>query len=165
MKNRDDSSHDRKRISFTFDEDGNLQSAVRTLIQKDGSTKIANSMEVLDTPESEIKKLIESQDVSNPMPFAYADDVTAYPDAQKSGFENTTPQKVASMADALVLADAECTMKVMDDRTGERYNIIQVFYDEDAGIWKVCLTYSQNPDGNQIIYLNDQGITQMIVTE
>ena len=165
MKNRDDSSHDRKRISFTFDEDGNLQSAVRTLMQEDGSTKIANSIEVLDTAESEIKKLIESQDVSKPMPFFYADDVTAYPDAQKSGFENTTPQKVTSMADALVLADAECTMKVMDDRTGERYNIVQVFYDEDAGIWKVCLTYSQNPDGNQIIYLNNQGITQMIVTE
>jgi len=164
MKDQDDSRCDRKSISFTFDEDGNLKSAVRTLIMEDGSTKIANSMEVLDTPESEIRKLIDMQDMSKPMPFFYADDVAVYRNAQKSGFENTTPQKVTSMADAIILADAECTMKVMDDRTGERYNIVQVFYDEDAGIWKVCLTYSQNPDGNQIIYLNDQGITQMIVT-
>ena len=75
MKNRDDFSHDRKRISFTFDENGKLKSAVRTLMLEDGSTKVANSIEVLDTPESEIKKLIDMQDMSKPMPVFYAEDV------------------------------------------------------------------------------------------
>ena len=68
------------------------------------------------------------------------------------------------METAILLADRECTMKVMDAKSGERYNIIEVFYDETAKMWKVVLSYSQSIDGNQAIYINDHGITQMVVT-
>jgi hypothetical protein len=47
---------------------------------------------------------------------------------------------------------------------GVRYNMIEVYRDEAAGMWKVVLRYSQNIEGDQAIYINDQGITQMIVT-
>ena len=67
------------------------------------------------------------------------------------------------MPDAVRLADRECTLSVWDSKTGEQYNIPEVFYDKTAGIWKVVFRYSQD-FGGQAIYINDQGITQMVVT-
>jgi hypothetical protein len=119
-------------------------------------------MFVRDTAATEIAKTIDHQDLSKPMSFSYADDVAAYPDAQREGFKNTTKSSVKSMEDALWFADKECTMPTQGP-AGERYNIVEIAYDPDAGIWRVFLQYSQNIDGDQIIYLNDQGITQMIV--
>jgi hypothetical protein len=119
-------------------------------------------MELLDTPEADIKALIDSQDVSKPPVFSWAEDKEKYPNAQTEGFKNTTKSSVNSMEDALWFADKECTMPPQGP-AGERYNIVEIAYDPDAGIWRVFLQYSQNIDGDQIIYLNDQGITQMIV--
>jgi ribonuclease HII len=67
------------------------------------------------------------------------------------------------MEDALWFADKECTMPPQGP-SGERYNIVEIAYDPDAGIWRVILQYSQNIDGDQIIYINDDGITVRMVT-
>ena len=48
---------------------------------------------------------------------------------------------------------------------GEAYNIVEVLYDSSAKIWKVIFMWSQNTDEPQYVYLNEQGITQMIVTK
>ena len=151
-------------IQFTFREDGSLASIQKTDFLNDGTYHLDASMEVLDTPAEEIKKLIDSQDVSKPPVFSWAEDQKKYPDARTDGFKNTAQSAVKSIEDALWLADKECTMPPQDTLTGERYNIVEIAYDQDAGIWRVKLRYSQNIDGDQIIYLNDQGMTQMVVT-
>ena len=73
-------------------------------------------------------------------------DVEEYPDAQKEGFVNTTHRAVGDMETAIRLAKKECTMKVQDTLSGERYNVIEVYYDETAKVWKVVLRFSQNVD-------------------
>ena len=150
-------------VRFTFKEDGTLASIQKIRHCHDGSTVVEAFMEVLDTPAEEIQALIDSQDVSKPPAFSWAEDKAKYPNAQTSGFVNTQASPVKSMDDALWLADKECTMRPQDALAGERYNIVEIAYDSDAGIWRVFLQFSQNIDGDQIIYLNDQGITQMIV--
>ena len=151
-------------IQFTFRVDGSLASIQKTDFLNDGTYHLDASMKVLDTPEAEIKALIDSQDVSKPPAFSWAEDKDKYPNAQTDGFKNTAQSAVKSMEDALWLADQECTMPPQDTLTGERYNIVEIAYDPDAGIWRVFLKYSQNIDGDQIIYINDDGITVMIVT-
>ena len=159
-----DTRFDTETMSFTFDEDGNLRSIVRTFIQKDGSSEVVASLEVLDTPAEEIKALINSQDVSKPPVFSWEEDKAKYPNAKTSGFVNNKSFPVKSMEDALYLADKECTMPPIDAIGGDRYNIVEIAYDPDAGIWRVLLKFSQNVEGDQIIYINDDGITVMVVT-
>ena len=155
-------------LTYDFDGDGKLTHAKRVYVPtpdcKAEEMVLVMELTVMDTPGIEIKDTVMGQDVSKPMPFTYAVDVDDYPDARKDGFVNTEPVSGINMETAILLADRECTMKVMDVKTGERYNIIEVFYDVTAKIWKVVLRYSQNNDGDQAIYINDQGITQMVVT-
>ena len=164
MQDEYDTRFDTETISFTFDEDGNLRAIVRTFIQTDGSSEVVASLEVLDTPAEEIKTLINSQDVSKPPVFSWEEDKAKYPNAKTEGFKNTAKSAVKSMEDALWLAEQECTMPPQDVLAGERYNIVEFAYDPDAGIWRVFLQYSQNIDGDQIIYINDDGVTVMVVT-
>ena len=158
-----DNVFDKTEILFRFNEDGSLASAQKIRHCHDGSTVVDISMEILDTPEAEIKALIDSQDVSKPPVFSWAEDKDKYPNAQTEGFKNTTKSSVKSMEDALWFADQECTMPPQGP-AGERYNIVEIAYDPDAGIWRVYLRFSQNIDGDQIIYINDDGITLMMVT-
>lgn len=62
------------------------------------------------------------------------------------------------------IAAADCTLTqditmVCVDRY---YNIVTVFFDEEAKMWKVVFSDSQD-DYYQAVYLNEQGITQMVV--
>lgn len=159
----------RQEYVYTFDDAGLLKRIERIHHPVAGSDRIKETvvdsvLEVMDTPASEIQKRIASQDVSKPIPFTYAVDLAEYPDARKDGFVNTKVQTVQTMEDAIRLADKECTMPIMvpQDKTG--YNITEVHYDAVAKIWKVVFRYSQNLSGDQAIYINDQGITQMVVT-
>ena len=158
-----DNAYTKTEICFTFHEDGSLAAIQEIKHCHDGSTVVDISMEILDTPEAEIKALIDSQDVSKPPVFSWAEDKDKYPNAKTEGFKNTTKSSVKSMEDALWFADKECTMPPQGP-AGERYNIVEIAYDPDAGIWRVFLRYSQNIDGDQIIYINEDGITVMVVT-
>ena len=151
-------------IQFTFREDGSLASIQKTDFLNDGTYHLDASMKVLDTPAEEIKTLIDSQDVSKPPQFSWAEDKDKYPNAQTDGFKNTAKSAVKSMEDAIWLADKECTMEIQDTLSGERYNIVEVAYDPDAGIWRVFFQYSQNIEGDQYIYINGDGITVMVAT-
>ena len=158
-----DNAYTKTEICFTFHEDGSLAAIQEIKHCHDGSTVIEGSMEILDTPEAEIKALIDGQDVSKPPVFSWAEDKDKFPNAKTEGFKNTTKSSVKSMEDALWFADKECTMPPQGP-AGERYNIVEIAYDPDAGIWRVFLRYSQNIDGDQIIYINEDGITVMVVT-
>ena len=151
-------------IRFTFRTDGSLDSMELYKHPSDGTAYLGASVKVLDTPEAEIKALIDSQDVSKPPVFSWEEDKDKYPNARTDGFKNTAKSAVKSMEDALWLADKECTMPSIDAIGGERYNIVEIAYDPDAGIWRVYLRFSQDINGGQIIYINDDGITVMMVT-
>lgn len=159
-----DNAYTQTEVRYTFRQDGTLASVEKIGHCHDGSTVLEASMEVLDTPAEEIQALIDSQDVSKPPVFSWAEDKDKYPNARTDGFKNTAKSPVKSMEDALWLADKECTMPPQEPLAGERYNIVEIAYDPDAGIWQVFLQYSQNIDGDQIIYIGDDGITVMIVT-
>lgn len=72
------------------------------------------------------------------------------------GFHNTTAQGQVNIESATKLAKAEVTSKS---------NIVRVCYDPDVGIWKVTFTYSQDDSIYYAVYMDNAGITQMIVSK
>ena len=116
-----------------------------------------------DSSSQAVAELIASQSVATPMDFSYAQDKTSYPDAQVDGFVNTAPKEIHTPNDAIAIAAKECTLPVKEGRDC-RYNMMEVYYDHAADIWKVVLRFSQD-NGFQAIYLNSTGMPQMIVTE
>ena len=95
----------------------------RNCAQKDKVIDV--EMVVRDTAAAEIANTIINQDLGKPMSFSYADDLAAYPDAQKSGFKNTSAQNISTIEDAIRIASAECTLKTHEPE-GEDYNIVEV---------------------------------------
>jgi len=159
-----DNAYTKTEMRFTFEKDGALASVAYIGHCHDGSTLTEDSMEVLDTPAEDIKSLIEGQDVSKPPVFSWAEDKDKYSNAMVSGFVNTASSPITTIEEAIRLADKECTMPPIDALNDDRYNIVEVAYDAGAGIWRIFFRFSQNDEGNQIIYLNNDGITVMIVT-
>ena len=163
----DDGRSVQQELVYTFNSDGEITRIDLIHHPVAGSDRIKESvversLEVLDTPAKEIRELIQSQDVTDPMPFTYAMDVEDFPDARKDGFVNVHPARGIFMEHVIGLADMECTMKGQEP--GVRYNMTEIYRDEEAKMWKVVLRYSQNIDGDQAIYIDDQGITRMMVT-
>ena len=126
---------------------------------------VREELVVFDTSAAEIRDVIQRQDVSNPVPFSYAEDQSKYPDAQTRNFKNTAAKTVSSVSDAIALADKECTLPDRNAGVETPYYQMSVYRDAGAGIWKVELFWWQDDDCYQAIYMNDQGITQMIVNE
>ena len=153
------------RSEWTFDADGGL----RKLEYYTYSTgfpegEIAWEVEILDTSADQIRSLIDSQDFSKPNVFTYDDSVKDKGNAQTSGFRNTTASAVRTPEDAIALADRECTLPVRYTDIAKPYYQTKVSYDPDAKMWKVELYWWQDNNCYQAIYMDDQGITQVIVT-
>ena len=153
-------------IVLTLDGSGNLAGLAKNYLPTRNAAQkdkvVAQELVVFDSTAAEIRKTIDSQDISQPIPFSYEEDVKAHPDAQTSGFKNTTSKPITSPADAVALADKECTMsQILNFDNG--YLQTTVYHDSDAGIWKVELFWWQH-DTAQTVYLSDDGITQMIVS-
>lgn len=66
---------------------------------------------------------------------------------------NTTVLPIHTASEAIERAKAECTVQ---------YDKIIVYRDEEAGMWKVEFQIMYGYQGYQYIYLNDDGITQMV---
>ncbi len=161
-----DDKYENKELIVTLDESGNLKGIVKAYLPTRSCAEkdkvIAEELVVFDTSAAEVRSIIDAVDVSSPMEFSYEEDVAANPDAQRIGFKNTTPKSVKTSADALALAHEECTLpQLMEFEKG--YCQSQTYFDESAGIWKVRLFWWQH-DTAQTIYMDTQGITQMIVT-
>ena len=156
-------------ISLTFDNSGNLKGMVASYLPKKDCPQsekvVREEMVVFDTSAAEIRDVIQRQDVSTPIAFSYAEDQAKYTDAQTNGFKNTTAKTISSVNDAIALADKECTLPDRGAGVATPYYQMSVYRDADAGIWKVELFWWQDDDCYQAIYMNDQGITQMIVDE
>ncbi len=108
--------------------------------------------EFLDTPREEIARLLEEQNTNVWLAFDWEADQKQYP-ALDVPFQNTFPHPIATVADALALAEKECTAE---------YNMVVVYRDETAGIWKIEYQINYGHLGYQFVYLNDDGMTVRI---
>lgn len=94
------------------------------------------------------------------MPFAvsYQEERAKYKSGDAGvfleGFQNTSPYAINGYEDAVERAKLECTIQ---------YDQIHYAYDEESDIWLVMFSLEGVLGGNQDVYLNSQGITQMIV--
>ncbi|MGN0978505.1 MAG: M56 family metallopeptidase [Faecousia sp.] len=161
-----DDKYTNSEITLNFDGEGRLTGMTKSYLptadcaEKD---KIINvEMVVYDTNAGEIARIIDSQDVSTPMVFSYEEDVKNTPNAKTGGFRNTAPKPIKTPEDAVALADKECAMsQILNFDNG--YLQTRTYHDEAAGMWKVELFWWQH-DTATTVYMNDQGITQRIVT-
>lgn len=119
-----------------------------------------DTVEFFPTPAEEIAQRIQGIDLTSASPFSFAEDqqqieANGYV-VKTDGFHNTTAQGQVNIESATKLAKAEVTSKS---------NIVRVCYDPDVGIWKVTFTYSQDDSIYYAVYMDNAGITQMIVSK
>lgn len=156
---------DYRKQSFTVDSSGKLLTAQKLwLSDKEGTEEDARygiTLEIHDTAATDIAKVIDAQAVDKPISFNWQEEQAAHPaDAEgvkTEGFVNTTAQGNVTLENVVSLAKKECTL--------EWQNTAVVFYDETADMWKVELGFSQDSNVCQTVYLNSQGITQLVVTK
>lgn len=162
-------NHDYTEKVYTFDESGNLVyiqfSRMLTLDSETADPIITDTLEVFDTPADEIAKVIEAQDVSGVNTFSWSEDQAKYADsAITDGFVNTSESSIASIQDAIARAKKEAIPTENPKyRECYEYNLNYVWHDESAGIWKVRFEFSQDDAFAFIVYMDDQGVTQMTV--
>lgn len=161
-----DDQYEATEITLTFDSSGNLKSMTNAFLPTRNCAQsekvIEEELVVFDTAAAEIGALIEAQDIDSPMPFSYEEDVRANPNAQTTGFKNTTVKAITTPAEAIARADKESTMEpLMEFQTG--YCQYMTYHDDTAGIWKVEMFWWQH-DTMQTVYMTDDGITKMLVS-
>ena len=76
------------------------------------------------------------------------------PGVKTEGFKNTSEQSVATTEEAAERAKNECTIE---------YDTITVLYDANEKTWSVTFSTAVTPGGCQTVYLNNKGITRLIV--
>ena len=87
--------------------------------------------------------------------FSYAEDCAYYEEMVTDGFVNTESQVINSAEQAVELAKNEAKV---------RYNTIEVAFDETAAMWRVHFSDSRwDFGGDQLVYLDKNGITKKIV--
>ncbi len=108
--------------------------------------------EFVNVDPAEIAKQIGEQDVNTARAFSWEEDWRNMK-ALDVTFVNTTAQPVSNASEAIERAMAECTVE---------HDKIIVYRDVEAGMWKVEFQIMYGYQGYQYIYLNDDGITQMV---
>ena len=89
--------------------------------------------------------------------FSYLDDCAYYEGAEgvkKTDFVNTEKSKIKDAEQAVEYAKKECTVK---------YDTICVDYDTNMKVYRVCFYKKDRLGGDQDVYINQDGITQLIV--
>lgn len=118
------------------------------------------TVEIVPTTSDEAEQMILGIDVSTPASFSYHDDIQHIEQQQDvstitDNFRNDTVQSDMSSETAERLARAEVPAE---------FNTLRVFLDQSEEIWKVEFTYSADEEIYYAVYMNDVGVTQMIVT-
>ena len=90
--------------------------------------------------------------------FSYMYDLSVYEEGEAGvvteGFVNKTQTPITNSLDAIVRADAECTIE---------YNRTDVYYDSIENMWKVCF-YTEDTLGScESVYMTGNGVTKLIV--
>lgn len=145
-------------LEIEYHEDGSLARVTR----KVHSSQFADSYDVevthmeewvflSDDPETIVAK-IEEQNTDTALSFSWAEDCSKMKSLEVA-YMNTSPEPVTTATEATKRAMAECTVE---------HDKILVYRDAEAGMWKVEFQIEYGYQGYQFIYLNDEGITQMV---
>lgn len=89
--------------------------------------------------------------------FSYETDFDCYkddPGVKHSGFVNTKKSELKSAEQAVEFAKNECSVD---------YDTINVAFDSDSKIYRVSFCKDGWGGGNQDIYINQEGITQLVI--
>lgn len=115
-------------------------------------------VEILATTPEEADLLLQSIDISMPQFFSYHDDLQRIEQqgAEKrlDGFRNQSFQDEMTSRLAAQLARAEVSVEL---------GTVNVFFDEAENIWKAEITSALDDSLFYAVYMNGEGITQMIV--
>ena len=138
--------------------DGSLEKITCT-VQKDKFNNYYNVevdhiqvFEFVKADPAKIAEIIGQENVNTSRTFSWEDDQKNMK-ALDVAFVNTSAQPVSNASEAIARAMAECTVE---------HDKIIVYRDEEAGMWKVEFQIMYGYQGYQYIYLNDDGITQMV---
>ena len=151
---------------FRFDEAGNLLSGEKWYLTEPNCAQedkwLNCRMTVHETSPEDIVRVIEAQKVGTPEPFSWMQEKEEAMEKRgaviTSGFHNTTPVTIESGYDAYMhgFGDYEVVADTHHDS--------KVSYDADTDMWKVEYMWA-NGNIHATIYMNGQGITQMVVME
>lgn len=164
--------HDYTEKTFTFDENGDLlriHATVQTAPDvPDGEKVLYQILEVHDTPADEIANRIAKQSLNTLKTFDFELDYALYKDMGKlDGFINTQASPISTADAAIDRARLETDPKKDPQyRDGYIYNCAEAFYDAEAEMWKVDFWHSQDTQEKnfrQIVYLDKNGVTKLIV--
>ena len=154
-----DDDNQTETVSFRFDDGGNLKKIVSTRVEKrfyveNAFVPVTNTMtiEICDTDSISISKKITDQDVNFYRGFSWEKDQKERTPLNVD-FQNTAVCPVTNAPEAIAQAVKECNVE---------YTKIVVYRDEAAGMWRVEFQILYGHGGYQYVYLNNDGITQMI---
>ena len=141
-----------------YDQDGLLVKAIMT--QADESIQetyhidatVTRVWEVISTDQAMAAARFAEQDIDVVRPFSWSEDQTNMT-ALDVEFVNTTAKKIAKASEAISHAMRECHAK---------YDKIIAYRDESAGMWKIEFQIGFGYHGYWFVYLDDDGVTQMI---
>ena len=159
QRRTDDQDNQTETVSFLFDDGGNLKKILSTRFEKrfyaeNAFVPVTNTMtiEICDTNAASISKKIADQDVNFYRDFSWETDRKERTPLNVD-FQNTAVCPVTSAPEAIAQAVKECNVE---------YSKIVVYRDEAAGMWRVEFQILYGHGGYQYVYLNNDGITQMI---
>ena len=137
--------------------DGTIETVVLTNTENDANgfdldVTYTTTLQVIPTSRDEIRKIIDEQNTNAWQAFSWEEDQKIQK-PQEVTFVNTTASPITTAADALTLAEKECTVD---------YTQVKIYRDEAVGIWKIEYQIFYGYQGYQYVYLNDDGITIMV---
>lgn len=137
--------------------DGSIETVVLTNTEKDANgldvdVTYTTTLQVMPTSREDIEKMLDDQNTNAWQAFSWEKDQKTYV-AKETAFVNTESSPISTAAEALALAEKECTVE---------YSQVKIYRDEAAGIWKIEYQIMYGYQGYQYVYLNDDGITVMI---
>ena len=162
-------NHDYTELSYTFDNSGRIchmqYAKLRSLDPSESDPVISMELEVHDTPQEDIRAMIEGQNLGATPTFRWSEEQVTYADfALKREFINTSNDIMDTIQSVIDRARREADPKENPRyRDGYDYNQAAVFYDEAAGMWKVKFSHSQDDEFVLIVSLSADGVTQMLV--
>ena len=139
-------------------DNGTLKRAVSVVVSEkfwdsyDVETTAIDTWEFLSTDRNEIEQKFSKQNVDTALEFSWIEDREKM-EAADVEFVNTDISPIETASKAIARAMAECTVE---------HDKILVYRDETENMWKVEFQILYGYNGYQYIYMNDDGITQMV---
>jgi len=145
-------------LTAQYAPDGQLQSLTRKHYEEkfmdyyDVEATDTHLLEILSTDMTQAARMLGEQNVDVAREFSWEDDRKNLKSLEVA-YVNTSAHPVTTASEAIARAMVECTVE---------HDKILCYRDEKAGMWKVEFQIMYGYQGYQFVYLNDEGITQMV---